>query len=81
MKNLLKQYFDLQKDIHNYFNYKEDWVTIPLSDETEHEWMLIGDGTSSSDVIYYGPILNAETINAGIDIYSGHLYTQRFLSR
>jgi hypothetical protein len=32
---LLKDYFALQQQIHDYFGYEEDWVTIPLDDATD----------------------------------------------
>lgn len=29
---LLNEYFKLQKEIYDYFGYKEDWVVIPIDD-------------------------------------------------
>ena len=75
---LLKEYFDIQKQVFAYFGYMEDWVTIPLSDETNMQWYLKEDGHGGGDV-YYHENLNLE--NAGGNFYSGHIYTQRFLPK
>ena len=37
---LLDQYFKLQKEIYDYFGYKEDWVVIPLYDNREFSHAL-----------------------------------------
>jgi hypothetical protein len=77
---LLQEYFELETKIHEYFGYKEDWVKIPLSDETEHYWFLTGE--SYGDKCYYSPEpLTAESIRDGEALYSGSIYTQRFLPK
>src|SRR6185437_16489274 len=72
---LLKDYFELERKIHEYFGYKQDWVTIPLSDETEMYWRIDGD-----EVYYYEEPLTEKIIEDG-NYYSGTIYTQRFLSK
>jgi hypothetical protein len=37
---LLDQYFDLQRQIYEYFGYREDWVVIPLDDERDSYWRI-----------------------------------------
>lgn len=31
----LDEYFKLQKEIYDYFGYKEDWVVIPIEKEVK----------------------------------------------
>lgn len=33
---LLTEYFELQKKVHEHFGYVEDWVSIPLDDGREY---------------------------------------------
>ena len=72
---LLKQYFELQKKIYDYFRYKEDWVVIPLDDSTECYWHLTDD-----EVLFYDKPLTKEIIDDGA-YYCNSIYTQRFLPR
>ena len=37
---ILKEYFELQKQIFDYFGYVEDWKVIPLDDQTDQYWIL-----------------------------------------
>lgn len=70
--------------IHDYFGYKEDWVTIPLEDLTDQHWFLTGDGSggpNSAHLVYSAEPLTKEVVRAGRKIYSGPVYTQRFLPR
>ncbi len=39
---LLKEYFELQTKIHDYFGYEEDWKVIPLEDSTDFYWCCDG---------------------------------------
>lgn len=75
---LLNKYNDLEKQLHKYFGYVEDWVVIPMTDETENFWKLDQNEDGSGEIIY------AETMdqmNSDGDYYSGSIYTQRFLSK
>lgn len=76
--NIFTKYFDLEQAIHDYFGYKEDWVKIPLADFREDEWLLVQE-ENGSGWITHGPKINFETLDAGNDIYSATIYTQRFL--
>ena len=49
---LLQDYFKLQKEIYDYFGYKEDWVVIPLDDQTDQEWFI--KGTEESGIVVWG---------------------------
>lgn len=73
---LLKEYFDAKKQVHDYFGYVEDWVSIPLDDATDYIWHLIGEG-------YGGEVKYAENIEdfATGDYYANEIYTQRFLPK
>lgn len=77
---LLKDYFALEKQIHDYFGYKEDWVSIPLSDQTDAHWKLNLDAHGGGDVTYNVGGMTEEGIEDG-DYFSVSIYTQRFLSK
>ena len=73
---LLDDYFDLQKEIYDYFGYTENWVAIPLEDATEYYWFMPNDNcvrfSETKDKLH-----NEE---AG-EYYENQIYTQRFLSK
>ena len=70
---LLKDYFDAKKQVHDYFGYVEDWVSIPLDDATDYYWRLDGEGP--------GEVRFAEEPEAVDDMYANSIYTQRFLPK
>jgi len=83
---LLKKYFELQEEIHNYFGYVEDWVTIPLDDSTNCYWYL----TNETGDVWYSENKQSlmDTIKddfdyetMGDDIYRNSVYTQSFLPK
>jgi hypothetical protein len=80
LKNKINEYFDLQKEIYNYFGYQEDWVTIPLDYNLDSYWMLTGDKERDARVVWSDEPLTKESIESG-KIYSGVIYTQRFLPK
>lgn len=77
----LKDYFKLQEEIFQYFGYKEDWVCIPLSDETSQYWTLQLDSRGGGECIRSPEPITRESIEDGSNIYSGSIYTQRFLPK
>lgn len=77
---LLRQYFDLQKQIHEYFGYQEDWKVIPLDDQTEMYWLLKQSADGSGEVIFYDDPITQETLDSQL-YYSSEIYTQRFLPK
>lgn len=75
---LLKDYSNIQQKIFDYFGYKEDWVCIPLSDETDKHWFLDGDGYGNK--VFYHEKFTMDDATGG-QFYSGSIYTQRFLPK
>jgi hypothetical protein len=74
---LLDDYFKLQKQIHDQFGYKEDWVVIPLDDCTECYWYLSGEG--SGDYVRFAETI--EKLLSDGDYYENEIYTQRHLPK
>lgn len=74
---LLDDYFKIQKEIYEYFGYKEDWAVIPINDATECYWHLEGEGP--------GEVCFAEKIEDVLNLTGNHyqntIYTQRFLPK
>lgn len=40
---LLKQYFEIENEIYEYFGFVQQWTIFPLSDETAHYWFVDND--------------------------------------
>ncbi len=78
---LLKKYFDLQKEIYEYFGYVEDWVVIPLEDSTDYNWILRENENGSGVVSFSKDEFTIDMIKEGKRLYSNTIYTQRFLSK
>lgn len=74
----LDRYFELQKEICDYFGYKEDWVVIPLNDCTGYFWKIIGGGAFGGSVRFAEAL---EDISNDETCYEDEIYTQRFLPR
>lgn len=72
---LLKDYFDLQQNIYNYFGYEEGWVVIPIEDDTGYYWMV--DPNESECVIF--AIDQTDFYNG--DYYKNEIYNQRHLPK
>jgi hypothetical protein len=73
---LLKQYFELQKKIYDYFGYVEDWVVIPLDDATEYYWFM----PDKNSVRFHEDKDNLFDEDK-MDYYENIVYTQRFLPK
>ena len=41
--NMLDKYFELEKEIYDYFGYDQGWRMLQLSDETESFWTVAND--------------------------------------
>lgn len=83
---LLDDYFKLQKQIYDYFGYKEDWVVIPLNDATEYFWVLaeFSDGHGTVTFANKKELLERDKFGHFPDhgeYYSNEIYTQRFLPK
>jgi hypothetical protein len=72
---LLKEYFDIQKKIHEYFGYEEDWVSIPLNDLTKYFWIL----NEQDGFIRYAETI--EDLYSDGNYYEDEIYTQRHLPK
>jgi len=46
---LLNKYFEIQKEIYDYFGYVENWTVSPLEDCTNYYWILIDDSVYFAD--------------------------------
>jgi hypothetical protein len=74
----LDEYFKLQKEIYEYFGYKEDWVVIPIDDARMYYWHITNE--SNGEVRFAE---DKENVFEGTmeDGYSNEIYTQRFLPK
>lgn len=96
LKNSLSEYFNLQKEIYDYFGYVEDWVVIPLEDGTENYWNICDDEYYHSPQKYsltefkefkdYLCNMSLEEDPLEIkalyhNMYGGLIYKQRFLKK
>ena len=75
---LLDNYLNLQKQIHEYFGYVENWRVFPINDCRNYHWRLIGSGP--------GTVRFADTLELLLDeekenYYENEIYTQRHLSK
>lgn len=73
---LLSDYFDLEKQIHEYFGYKENWRVIPLDDSTKYVWRY---DEGDNEVYFADSIKELETEKG--NFYSNEIYTQRHLRK
>ena len=79
---LLKDYQALEKQIHDYFGYVEDWVTIPLDDATNMYWRILGGEGRGGVVQYAKSVEELPTDDSdGGEYYEHEIYTQRFLPK
>lgn len=76
IKKQIDLYFKLADDIHKYFGYKEDWVTIPMDNQLNSHWLL-----TDKSVVYSDEPLTEESLLEGKKIYTAKIYTQRFLPK
>lgn len=81
IESKLNTFNALEKEIHNYFGYVEDWVKIPMESHIGEYWMLTGDKKARGCAVYSPVPLTKKTIEAGSEIYGGPIYTQRFLPK
>jgi hypothetical protein len=72
---LLDDYFKLQKEIHDYFGYVENWVVIPLDDATEYFWYV-----SEKDKCVRFAVTKKLLFSDG-DYYENEIYRQIFLPK
>lgn len=74
--------FDLhqkvEKKVHEYFGYVEDWKVIPLDYGLEYHWFL--DESDDSKVNHVTFAKNMEDFSTG-EYYQNEIYRQRFLPK
>ncbi len=75
----IDRYFAAKDEVHTALGYKADWKEIPLDDQRDMYWMLVG-GDEGRCVWSKEPFTVGSVI-AGSDIYSGDVYTQRHLPK
>ena len=72
---LLKEYFELQKKIYDYFGYVEDWKVIPIEDGTEFYWC-----SDEENNIYFAD-KKEHLFDGSGNYYHTSIYQQRFLPK
>lgn len=81
LKAKVKKYFELEEEIFQYFGYREDWVKIPIEEHLNDYWFVTGEKSSSDHCVWSPAKFDEASIESGSTIYSGTLYTQRFLPK
>lgn len=74
---LLKDYFNIQNLIYEYFDYNEACTVFPIEDSTRYYWALYGEGPGSVMFADTEAELHAATGNFYID----EIYTYRHYSK
>lgn len=79
---IFNEYFNIQKQIYDYFGYVEDWRVLPLEDSRDYFWELHQD-TDGSGEVYFADTRMAlqDKVSPNQEIYSNEIYTQRHLSK
>jgi hypothetical protein len=74
---LMNKYFELQKEIYNYFGYKEDWVVMPIGGAgLEYYWAF---DESEDKFVRFAE--TKEQLDSDGNFYENSIYHQRFLSK
>lgn len=79
--DLIDNYFNLRNELHEMFEYDEDWRAIPLHDSRDFYWRLYGDGSNKDDLNILRFFEDKEILDSGGDYYEDDIYTQRFLHK
>lgn len=80
--DIIKQYFDLRKEVFKYFGYEQNYRNIPLDSQLGRYWMICGpEDSDSTTVAFSDKPFTEEMIELGVELYSGTIYTQRFLKK
>jgi len=85
---LLNKFFGIQQLLFDYFGYVEDYVKIPLRDDTDAHWLLLENKHGGGHVWYAPEELTLELfLGKNLDrkdvgtFYGDSIYTQRFLPK
>jgi hypothetical protein len=75
-------YFGLKKLVHDLFGYKPDWEEIPLEDQRESFWMIVG-GEERGKAVWADEPLTADlfTSEPSRDHYGGPIHPQRSMPK
>lgn len=78
---LLNTFTEAERELHEYFGYKEDWVKIPIVDFTHVFWTLTGE--KHGDCVHFNYEDEHDPDDKSDDRwkYSFDIYTQRFLPK
>lgn len=83
-KSLIEKFFEMQSKVHKYFGYVEDWKVIPMDPQMGRSWIICGPEDSSSTKVAWtkqGSEFSKCLIEKGEELYTGTIYTQRFLPK
>lgn len=81
-KDIIGRCFHAENELHKYFGYVQDWKVIPLDDQRGRHWMICGPEDDNSTKIAWSPKeFTKASIEKGDKLYSGTIYTQRFLPK
>ena len=70
---LIDQYFEIQKQIYDYFGYVEDWRVIPIDDSRDYFWCVNDEFVRFAD--------SKEDLYSDGNYYENEIYKQRFLKK
>ncbi len=80
----VEDFFECKSIVHAYFDYKEDWVDIPMHDSTEMFWRLRAAPDGDLETGRNCSVRYAKTAD-GLDdssmLYVNEVWTQRFLPK
>ena len=74
---LLDEYFSIEKKIHEYFGYEENWRVIPIDDSRKYYWHLEGEGPGT---VHFADTEEELRTQTG-EYYTNEIYTQRHLAK
>jgi len=71
---LIDQYFEIQKQIYNYFGYVENWRIIPIDDSRNYFWCVNDEFVRFADS-------KEDLFSEEENFYENVIYRQRFLNK
>lgn len=74
---LLNEYFNIQKQLYEYFGYVEDWKVFPIEDSTEYYWYLDGEGPG---IVHFADTEEMLELEMG-NYYKNEIHTLHNLSK
>lgn len=76
---LLDKYFEIQKQIYEYFGYVEDWVVIPIEDACGYIWRLYVNEYGYGSVWFADSLEELESGKG--NCYENEIYIPRHLPK